>query len=75
MRRDVGQNAGERANPKFRVARNRDVMFAALMSGQTHVASGLTGDLISDAPEDSDEIIAAQSARQSHAVMTSSRTK
>jgi hypothetical protein len=75
MRRDVGQNAGERANTKFRVAWNRYVMFATFVSGQAHMAARLTGDLISDAPEDSDEIIATQSARQSHTVMTSSRTK
>ena len=75
MCRDIGQNARKRANAKFRVPRNRDVMFATLMGGQAHMASGLTGDLISDDSEGSDEIIAAQSARQSHTAMTSSRTK
>lgn len=75
MRRDIGKDAGQRAYPKLRVPRHRNVMFAVLMGGKAHMAPGLTGDLVSDESEGTDEIIATQSARKPHAVMTSSRTK
>lgn len=75
MRRNVGEDAGKRTDPQRRMTGNGDMMLATFVGCQPHVASGLSGDLISGASKGADEVIPSQVAREPHAVMTSSRTK
>src|SRR5262245_48368925 len=47
----VSEDAGECPDAERAVVRDGDVMLAALRGGQTHVASGLAGDLVAEATQ------------------------
>jgi len=72
---DVAEDAGQRADPEGRVARDGDVVLAAFESGQSKMAAGLTSHPVAQVSERLREIVAGDVPRQSQAVMTSSRTK
>jgi hypothetical protein len=57
------------------VTRYGDVVLTAFESGQPEMAAGLTGHPVAEITERLREIVAGDVPRQSHAVMTSSRTK
>lgn len=75
VRRHVGENTAKSSEAEGVVARNRDVVFAWLRCGQTHVASGLTCDGVANAAEAACQLIARYIARQPQTVITSSRVK
>jgi hypothetical protein len=75
MLRDVCQDARERAYAKIGVAGDRDMVLAVFGGCQAKVATGLPGHAVAKAGERVCEIVSGDVPRQSHAVMTSSRTK
>jgi len=75
MLSDVAQHTGQRSDAETRVARNRDVVLAALEGRQSNMAAGLTSHPVAQISEDLCQVIAGDIAGQSHAVMISSRTK
>ena len=75
MLRDIAKNSGKGSEAQGRMARNCNVVLATLMRRQAQMASGLASDFVTEAPEGANEFVPAQVTRQSHAVMTSSRTK
>lgn len=72
---DVTEDARQRADPESRMKRDGDVMLTAFESSQSNMAAGLTGHPLAQVSERLREIVAGDVPRQSHAVMTSSRTK
>lgn len=65
--RHVGQDAGERSDPEICVVRDRDVVDAALLGGEAHVAAGLSRDLVAITPECPGELAAREIAGEPHA--------
>ena len=73
--RHVAEDAGERPDPKLRVAWNGDVMFASFGGGQAEVTSRLTGHPVAEVGERLREVVTGDVPRKPQALMTSSRTK
>lgn len=63
MRRNVRNNCRERADTKWAVVRNGNVMGLRLIAGKTDVAAGLAGNAISQAGKLLDQLCARNVAR------------
>ena len=73
---DFAEDGVQRADAEFLVGGDRDVMLGALLlRGQADVASGLTGSLIAEAPEQRRQPGSVEVARELQAGMTSSFTR
>jgi len=72
---NVVEDTGQRPDAKCRVPGNRHVMLPALHGRQAQVAPGLSRGPIPERLEGFGEIVARDISRQSHAEITSSRTK
>lgn len=73
---DVVQNPGERSNPERIVARDRDVVLAALGGDrEADVATDLPGRAIAALRESPDQGVAGDVAREPQTARTSSWTK
>jgi hypothetical protein len=59
---DVGQNSGQRANPKRTVLRDCDVVFPVLQCSEAKMTSSVPGYLVAEHPQRADKILAGEIA-------------
>ena len=74
MRLEFCQDCRQRPDSERHVPRNGDVVLSVTIGCQPKVTAGLTRRVISEPRQASSQVVARHIARQSHGVISSSRT-
>lgn len=74
MRGHISEKGGEGADAKRCMLRDREVVLAMLIGGESKVTAGLAGDRIAKLAKGLSEIAPGQIAGKPHTAITSSRT-
>ena len=69
------ENPSESSDPKWIVARDRDVVLSGLLRGEPQVASRLASQPVAEGGERLSQVLARDVTRKPHTAMSSSRTK